>query len=369
MKGELETSEKEYVVQLLLSSGRSFALYRPPQTMEPRLLLQIEGQARPLSDHEEPRGFLFAPFLNGKECPTLLIEPTVKALGWQRIQQQVVHSLRMGNTPGEEKQLDVLPFNESQPDGYQQFFQQAVEALKDGTLEKIVAADWQIGKHENHLRGREAHMFCKALDSFPDSMISLVYTPTSGCWIGITPEVLLEKTPYGWHTMALAGTNLTDNGSWDKKNIVEHQTVSRYLQDTLKRLNVPYTASKPYTRQAGRLYHLCTDFQLPCRLPVSTMKMLRTLHPTPAVCGMPKEEARSFICNNEHIERNYYCGYLGPVNTIFGTHLYVNLRCAQIRSGHTVYYAGGGLNHMSEFQAEHEEIARKIDTLKLLAHD
>ena len=364
MKGELKTSDKERAVQLLLDSGRSFALYRPPHTVAPRLLLQMEGQARPLgNEEEEPQGFLFAPFVSRKECPPLLIEPTVRALGWHHIWQQATR------LPGKaEPTLDSLPFHKPQSDNHHRFFQQAMTALGEGCVEKIVAADCQMVTGEEHLRGREAHLFCKAADRFPNAMVSLVYTPTAGCWIGISPEVLLERTAFGWHTMALAGTQTTDE-AWDNKNIVEHQTVARYLQDTLKQLNVPYTASKPYTQQAGRLYHLCTDFQLPCRLPVSTMKMLRTLHPTPAVCGMPKEEARSFICNHEHIERNYYCGYLGPVNTIFGTHLYVNLRCAQIRSGHTVYYAGGGLNHMSEFQAEHEEIARKIDTLKLLAHD
>ena len=54
---------------------------------------------------------------------------------------------------------------------------------------------------------------------------------------------------------------------------------------------------------------------------------MQTLHPTPAICGLPKAEAWQFIIENEPHSRRYYSGFCGPVSAIEGTRLYVSLRC------------------------------------------
>lgn len=57
---------------------------------------------------------------------------------------------------------------------------------------------------------------------------------------------------------------------------------------------------------AGALSHLKTDFHF--SLPDSNKlgNLLNLLHPTPAVCGLPKEEAYRFIQDNEKYDRRYY---------------------------------------------------------------
>ena len=91
--------------------------------------------------------------------------------------------------------------------------------------------------------------------------------------------------------------------------------------------------------------------------------MLDLLHPTSAVCGMPRVPAQDFISANEGMDRGLYSGYLGPVNLDGATHLYVNLRCMQICSRHIILYAGAGVTHNSNAEKEWDETTLKCQAL------
>jgi isochorismate synthase len=92
--------------------------------------------------------------------------------------------------------------------------------------------------------------------------------------------------------------------------------------------------------------------------------MLKLLHPTSAVCGMPMEPSFKFIQENEPHEREFYAGYLGPVNIEFESHIYVNLRCLKWRGDHIFLYAGAGVTIDSLPQQEVEEVEIKMDTIQ-----
>ena len=107
-----------------------------------------------------------------------------------------------------------------------------------------------------------------------------------------------------------------------------------------------FTAPKgPQTATAGELAHLRTDIRF--ALPSTGMlgSLLRALHPTPAVCGLPKDEAFRFIGAHEGYDRSYYAGFLGRLSPGGHTALYVNLRCMACsgETGAFRLYAGGGL--------------------------
>jgi len=92
------------------------------------------------------------------------------------------------------------------------------------------------------------------------------------------------------------------------------------------------------------------------------------LHPTPAVCGLPKNEAKSFILENENYDRKYYTGFLGELNSdvngINTSSLYVNLRCMEIAKDEAIIYVGGGITKDSIPEKEWEETVRKTATMK-----
>jgi isochorismate synthase len=87
------------------------------------------------------------------------------------------------------------------------------------------------------------------------------------------------------------------------------------------------------------------------------------MHPTPAVCGLPREKAKRFIDNFENFDRKYYAGFLGPVFSNGDFYSMVNLRCTEAYHSCYVLYAGAGVNAMSVAKDELLEIKRKLKTI------
>ncbi len=92
-------------------------------------------------------------------------------------------------------------------------------------------------------------------------------------------------------------------------------------------------------------------------------EFISALHPTPAVCGLPKERALELIYKTEMHNREYYAGYCGPINYQGKTDLFVNLRCMKILPDKLALYIGGGLTAKSDPEKEWEETVLKANTL------
>ena len=120
----------------------------------------------------------------------------------------------------------------------------------------------------------------------------------------------------------------------------------------------------PYTLRAGIVKHLTTDFNFNLAPELTIGKLINTLHPTPAVCGIPKNRTYKYILSNEEYDRKYYSGFTGVVNCDEGTHLYVTLRCMQIEGPEYKLYGGGGLLADSEEHNEWLETETKMETIR-----
>ena len=212
-------------------------------------------------------------------------------------------------------------------------------------------------------------LFQRACERYPRMMICLVYTPQSGLWLAATPEILLAGKDHRWQTIALAGTmKYEEELRWSDKNIQEQRYVATYITHQLEQFTHDFTEEGPRTARAGHLAHLRSDFlfSLPDESVVGDL--LQALHPTPAVCGLPKQEAFRFIRQNEQHDRSYYSGFMGPLFLHRQTHLFVTLRCMQLfRDGYRLY-AGGGLLKDSVEELEWQETETKLDTIRCLFH-
>lgn len=131
-----------------------------------------------------------------------------------------------------------------------------------------------------------------------------------------------------------------------------------------------FSVDGPYTVRAGDLVHLRSDIRFSLNNSEHLGDLINALHPTPAVCGMPKAATRDFILQNESGERSYYSGFTGLIDPTGDTRLFVTLRCMQIEGGtdSVAYrlYAGGGLLKDSECQSEWEETEAKMNTMRQL---
>jgi len=195
--------------------------------------------------------------------------------------------------------------------------------------------------------------------ALPQACVFYLHTAAHGAWLCASPELLLEKKAGQYMTMALAGTRAW-NGSldyvWSEKDSQEQDVVTQYITDLCDQNGWPYELSDRYTRRAGTLAHLCTDISIHTDLEIQ--KVLSALHPTPAICGTPRESAKSMIDDLEAHDRDLYCGYL-HMDHGDRSAAYVILRCAAIYSDAVDIYVGGGINRMSISQDEWQETELK----------
>lgn len=143
--------------------------------------------------------------------------------------------------------------------------------------------------------------------------------------------------------------------------------VSRYIVNCFKTIRLrDFSEKGPKTIKAGSLLHLITEFEVDNKktaVEALPQTLLELLHPTSAVCGMPLKEAQEFIKSEEKYDREYYTGFLGPINFDDSTNLFVNLRCGKIYDGKIRLFAGAGITEDSDPQKEWIETEMKCQTI------
>ena len=167
--------------------------------------------------------------------------------------------------------------------------------------------------------------------------------------------------------MALAGTILaTEQPVWTDKNREEQRLVGDYIARTIAPFSEKTSIGEPQTVRAANVMHLQTDFRFTMNERMEVAELVEQLHPTPAVCGIPKAEARQFILANEHSPRLYYSGFCGLFDANSQTSLYVSLRCMQMLGNKIRLYAGGGLLRESVMESEWLETEAKMEAMRQL---
>jgi len=349
----------------------SYAIYRLPYAKEATLVQQTEGDPAEYFSYAElndKSGFVVAPFEVTLQQPILVIRPDEL----QKISIPIPPS-DFSRPIGDERQETGQSTPHSTfpiPLEYTIDFANYHSQLEAGTFSKIVlarCADEQIGDHVKPME-----LFYRACQMYPRLFIALVETGKSGCWLTATPEILLDGDGQDWRTIALAGTmklegeQLNGEGEtlrWSTKNIQEQRIVTTYITECLEQFTGDFKEEGPRTVRAANLVHLRSDFTFKLDDHHHIGDLLQTLHPTPAVCGLPKREAFRFIVNNEHTPRRYYSGFMGPL-AMDETHLYVSLRCMNIEGDTCHLYAGGGLLKDSTEEQEWAETEAKMETMR-----
>jgi len=242
--------------------------------------------------------------------------------------------------------------------------------LERSTFRKLVLARSVIEQKDEHMSPRD--IFLNACSRYPRSYIALFYTQETGMWLIASPEILLRGDANGYQTMALAGTMRYEGEDmrWSDKNREEQQLVTDYIRTCLQPFAMEVTECEPYTTRAAHLAHLRTDFRFLLKDRQRLGTFLSAFHPTPAVCGIPKDKAQQFILSNEQLNRGYYSGFSGLLGENGTAKLYVTLRCMQLSRSACRLYAGGGLLKDSIEENEWLETESKLGTMrKLLIRD
>ena len=352
-------------IDSFIRQKQPFAVYRIPGENPPRLLTQAGGAVRliyDLKDLNGQRGFVIAPFRVSETCPVVLIQPEQSGQPLPVDADTDEEQEKAGQMQGQETFLNTCT------EKYAACFHTFINALRDETFDKLVLSrELVIGQMQDF---SPSSVFRAACKRYIHSYIYLCYTPQTGIWLGSTPEIILSGEKDGWNTVALAGTQPLQDGKlpqvWDEKNRKEQDYVASYIRRQLLSLGIQSAENGPYPAYAGALSHLKTDFRFSLKDNRDLGNLLKVLHPTPAVCGLPKEEAYQFILENEGYDRRYYSGFIGWLDPDGRTDLYVNLRCMHIEDEQLTLYAGGGLLASSELDDEWLETEKKLQTMKRL---
>ncbi|QCX53938.1 chorismate-binding protein [Elizabethkingia sp. JS20170427COW] len=241
---------------------------------------------------------------------------------------------------------------------YLQQLSKTIEAIHQYQLPKLVLSrqKW-LAENQLHL----GETFLRLAQDYANAFVYLMISDQTA-WIGATPEILGKYNTESetFTTMSLAGTLPLDE-EWTHKEIEEQKPVSQYISSILKKYN-DVQVSDIYDHISGNIKHLRNDFTTHITLQ-ELATVIADLHPTPAVCGVPKELCQKLIQQIEQHDRKYYSGY---IRLAMGSDIYyfVNLRCAEIFSNGILLYAGGGITAESNPEKEWTETELKSDAIR-----
>ncbi len=248
--------------------------------------------------------------------------------------------------------------------------EKALDVINNNELKKVVLSRKEEVQIENF---DVLTTFKRLLQTYQNAFVYVWFHPKVGLWFGATPETLLHITKANFKTMSLAGTQVFKNAKevvWKNKELEEQQLVTDFIKHQLNPIASDLQIDKTETIKAGNLLHLRTKVEGVLNRNSSLEQLIRSLHPTPAVCGVPRETAKKFINKNENYKRTFYTGFLGEINvqdSVFNTQnsqLYVNLRCMSIQDKIASIYVGGGITKDSNAKKEWEETVSKSKTMK-----
>ncbi len=350
-----------------------FVVYRKPNEDRVLSFCQKNASLYAVKDFDE-EGFVFAPF--DTKCPPILF-PTSHCN-----KQEFDFIEEVSSLPKKKVQS-----SEEERQRHLQLVKEGIKAIQGSEMQKVVLSRKHIEKIQSGTTSLKT--FKRLLNTYPNAFVYCWYHPKVGLWMGATPETLLSVKNRRLETMALAGTQTyvgQENVTWGHKEKEEQALVTQSIVENLSPLvDQGLSINGPFTSRAGSLLHLKTEISAPVDLTkLSLKKVIASLHPTPAICGFPKELAQQFIAQKEGYDRSFYTGYLGELNyketktrsssrrnvenraykSIHTTSsLFVNLRCMQWIGAEAHIYVGGGITAGSMPESEWLETENKMATM------
>lgn len=265
------------------------------------------------------------------------------------------------------------------PEVYIDGVRQGIEKIQDGDLKKIVLSrsldvkfpekiDKQKLLRELAEHNKYGYTFSVNLPKDENKKNKTL--------IGASPELLVSRSGMQVISNPLAGSRpRSEDPAEDKrraeellsspKDLHEHAVVVEAVAATLRpychTLHVP---EKPSVIHSEAMWHLSTEVKGELKDPnTSSLQLAIALHPTPAVCGTPMEEAREAIQKIEPFDREFFTGMLGWSDLNGDGEWIVTIRCAEVLENTLRLYAGAGVVAESKPEDELAETSAKFQTM------
>ncbi|MBT8244902.1 MAG: isochorismate synthase [Winogradskyella sp.] len=359
-----QSLEEHYV------SNLPFVVYSRPINSIIKCWLQKDATLHQTESFSE-RGFVFSPF-DLKEAAIVFPQDECEH-----------HVLEVSNIEVEALGKSDYKTSDIGKSFHVDLVNKGIKAIENNDLQKVVLSR----NEERPILDNPITIFKRLFNTYKNAMVYCWYHPKVGLWLGATPELLFKVEGQQLTTISLAGTQpyrSNTKPNWTDKELEEQQIVTDFLAKQIS----PYTSntriSEVETIRAGNLWHLKTRLISSIDSKSHLKSIIEALHPTPAVCGFPKEKAKNFILQNENYKREFYTGFLGELNLKLSktrntnrrnlennayavvktaSNFYVNLRCMQIKEAKAIVYVGGGITKSSVAEKEWQETQNKTKTI------
>ncbi|WP_428228549.1 chorismate-binding protein [Flavobacterium sp.] len=332
-----------------------FVMYSKPNSTSIFGLLQQNDALHKITNYKE-KGFVFASF----DEKQLILIPENESEIITTEQEEIAF---------ETTEIEDVNVDEEAKVQYQDLVSKGIEAIKNEEFKKVVLSrSEKVNLAEFDFIATFQHL----IQLYPTTLSYCFFHPEVGFWMGATPEQLLKANGNVFETTALAGTQKATSEVqilWQQKEKDEQQYVTDFIVKRLREVAVSVNVTEPYSLKAGSIWHIKTDISGILNDNSTLEDVIDTLHPTPAVCGLPKKKAKAFIIENENYDRTFYTGFLGELNSSFANNdissdLFVNLRSMQIQDDRAILYMGCGITKESIPEQEWEESVNKSMTMK-----
>lgn len=373
-----DLSNEELLLSLInysLENSYSFALWKEPNSKSKNLMIDTSKNIKKEKLTFEEKGFAFSPFQIENTNLAYILKPDILVMDDEIYINGInIPSLREFYSDDSlykytDKIIQNKSFEKSKKEDFINLINKVLEQIDNSKLNKAVVS--RIKEKKLPKDFSPINLFDLLCYKYDSAFISMIFSPELGFWLGASPELLLGLNENKINTMSLAATQSyyegmdLNNIEWSEKEIEEQKYVSVFIKNSLEKLNIKNFSETTKNIRAGNIVHLRTLFEFESESQKETAsKLLSSINPTPAVLGTPIKESLSFILENEPHKREFYCGFLGPLNiNKNSSSLYVNLRCLQFHKDTAYLYIGAGIIKGSIPEKEWMETELKSQTL------
>lgn len=255
-------------------------------------------------------------------------------------------------------------------DEWKKMIEEADKLFNQKILDKIVLSRKKIFSYDELIE--KLVMFRELYEANKGSSHFSIYHQFNynEAFISFTPERLFTLKGKTLETISLAGSikrgldesedlSLEEELRGSDKLIREHGIVTEAIEKKLNPIMWNLSISPLHTMKLPYIQHRQATIKGVLKDDTDTLALIDLLHPTPAVGGIPHEEAKTKILEIEKDRRDYYAAPVGVLGHDF-SELAVGIRSGLIVGNEITVFGGAGIVHGSTSEDEWIETGVKM---------
>lgn len=263
----------------------------------------------------------------------------------------------------------VISSNGKEKEGWIRNIKKALEEIDSGKVQKIVLSRQVDIELESKIN--ISKIIKRLGERYPRCYV-FAFRKNDSIFFGASPEKL-AKISNGWiEADALAGSVargeseendelLANSLLTSKKDLAEQKIVVSFIRDSFSQFcDEIIFDENPIIRKLPNIQHLWTPIKGKINSNESIFTILKELHPTPAICGVPWNKALDSIIEMEPHDRGLFSGMIGWFNFNNEGEFAVAIRSALLKNRSIYAFAGCGIVKGSDPEFEYAESELKL---------